>query len=107
MPRLPDHVDRRRLCVPDRSTRRRGAGASAAAVEPERRRPGRNVPMTAGHVALLGGSIFDNRAYTGGEPDVVTHLRDLLPHGWRTTLYAVDGATTADIPRQAAPVAAH
>jgi GDSL-like Lipase/Acylhydrolase family len=56
--------------------------------------------MTMGHIALLGDSIFDNRAYTGGEPDVVTHLRDLLPHDWRATLYAVDGATTADIPRQ-------
>jgi hypothetical protein len=62
--------------------------------------------MTTGHVALLGDSIFDNGAYTGGEPDVVTHLRDLLPHGWRTTLYAVDGATTVDIPRQASRLAA-
>jgi hypothetical protein len=60
--------------------------------------------MSAGHVALLGDSIFDNRAYTGGEPDVVTHLRDLLPLGWRATLYAVDGATTADIVRQASRV---
>jgi hypothetical protein len=62
--------------------------------------------MTSGHVGLLGDSIFDNRAYTGGEPDVITHLQALLPGGWRATLYAVDGATTADIPRQASRVAA-
>ena len=62
--------------------------------------------MSAGHVALLGDSIFDNRSYTGGEPDVVTHLRDLLPRGWRATLYAVDGATAADIARQTSTVAA-
>ena len=62
--------------------------------------------MTGGHVALLGDSIFDNGAYTGAEPDVVTHLRDLLPHGWRATLLAVDGATTADIARQTARLGA-
>ena len=48
------------------------------------------------HVALLGDSIFDNRSYTGGEPDVVTHLRTLLPAGWKASLYATDGATTKD-----------
>jgi hypothetical protein len=47
------------------------------------------------HVVLLGDSIFDNRAYTGGGPDVVTHLRTLLPRGWQATLAAVDGATTS------------
>jgi lysophospholipase L1-like esterase len=62
--------------------------------------------MTTGHIALLGDSIFDNRVYTGGEPDVVTHLRDLLPRGWRATLYALDGATTSDMPRQSARVSA-
>jgi hypothetical protein len=35
------------------------------------------------HVVLLGDSIFDNAAYTRGEPDVVGHLRDLLPSPWR------------------------
>jgi len=62
--------------------------------------------MTAGHVALLGDSIFDNRAYTVGQPDVISHLNDLLPRGWRATLYAVDGATTADIQRQVSQVGA-
>ena len=31
------------------------------------------------HVALLGDSIFDNKTYTNGEPDVVAHLRTFLP----------------------------
>ena len=55
---------------------------------------------TATHVVLLGDSIFDNGAYTGGEPDVVTHLRESLPGGWDATLCAVDGATTADLVAQ-------
>ena len=54
----------------------------------------------AGHVVLLGDSIFDNRAYTRGGPDVVTQLRELLPAPWRATLCAVDGATTGAIGRQ-------
>ena len=56
------------------------------------------------HVALLGDSIFDNAAYTRGEPDVVSHLRTMLPAEWTATLVAVDGATTASIPSQVARV---
>lgn len=52
------------------------------------------------HVVLLGDSIFDNAAYTGGGPDVITHLRRVLPHGWQATLRAVDGATTARLTGQ-------
>ena len=52
------------------------------------------------HVVLLGDSIFDNGAYTGGGPDVVTQLREVLPAGWRATLGAVDGATTDDFAAQ-------
>jgi hypothetical protein len=52
------------------------------------------------HIALLGDSIFDNSSYTGGEPDVVTHLRAVLPAGARATLLALDGATTASITEQ-------
>jgi hypothetical protein len=59
-----------------------------------------------GHVALLGDSIFDNIAYTNGEPDVVTHLRDLLPPGWKATLLAVDGSVTADLAEQLPKVSA-
>jgi hypothetical protein len=52
------------------------------------------------HVALLGDSIFDNGSYTTGEPDVVTHLRSLLPAGWESTLIAVDGSTTNELAAQ-------
>lgn len=52
------------------------------------------------HVVLLGDSIFDNGAYTGGGPDVITQLRAVLPAGWRATLAAVDGATTKDFEPQ-------
>src|SRR5919206_1923965 len=58
------------------------------------------------HIVLVGDSIFDNRAYTGGEPDVVSHLRAALPKPWRATLVAIDGSTTADIAAQAARVPA-
>jgi hypothetical protein len=54
--------------------------------------------MAAGrHVALVGDSIFDNGAYTRGEPAVIEHLRDLLPPSWEATLCAVDGATTQSV----------
>jgi hypothetical protein len=52
------------------------------------------------HIVLLGDSIFDNRAYTGSEPDVATHLRTILPAGHKVTLCAVDGDTTAGIAAQ-------
>ena len=52
------------------------------------------------HVVLLGDSILDNAAYVGGAPDVVRQLRQLLPHGWKATLGAVDGSTTGDVPGQ-------
>ena len=54
------------------------------------------------HLILLGDSIFDNQAYVGRGPDVVTQLAPLLPSGWRATLAAVDGAVIADVPRQLA-----
>ena len=52
------------------------------------------------HVVLLGDSIFDNSRYTGNSPDVVTHLRRVLPPDWLATLCAVDGATTANLAAQ-------
>ena len=58
------------------------------------------------HVVLLGDSIFDNAAYTRGEPDVVSHLRPLLGPSWKATLVAVDGATTAGLRSQLARVPA-
>lgn len=44
------------------------------------------------HILLLGDSVFDNAPYVGGGADVVTHLRALVPEGWRATLKAVDGS---------------
>jgi len=52
------------------------------------------------HLILLGGSIFDNAAYTEGGRDVVTQLNDLLPAGWAASLLAVDGSITDDIAGQ-------
>ena len=52
------------------------------------------------HVALLGDSIFDNASYTSGEPDVVSHLKSVLPRGSSATLLAVDGATVSGIASQ-------
>ena len=60
--------------------------------------------MQRSHVVLLGDSIFDNAAYTRGAPDVVTHLRRVLPAQWRATLCAVDGATTSGLAAQLACV---
>ncbi len=51
------------------------------------------------HIALVGDSVFDNAKYTGSQPDVVGHLRKLLPDA-RVTLYAVDGTTTAEVGKQ-------
>jgi hypothetical protein len=53
-----------------------------------------------GHIALVGDSIFDNAAYTRGEPDVASHLRAVLGRGWNVTLCASDGATTSSLRAQ-------
>ena len=53
-----------------------------------------------GKIALLGDSVFDNSAYTGGEPDVVTHLQATLPTGWQASLLAIDGSVTTDLQAQ-------
>ena len=58
------------------------------------------------HIVLLGDSIFDNSLYTRGEPDVVTHLRAVLPAGGRATLIAVDGSITRSMPRQVSRIPA-
>lgn len=54
------------------------------------------------HIVLLGDSIFDNAAYTRGEPDVAAHLRAMVGPEWRVTNSAIDGSTTAGIARQVA-----
>lgn len=54
-----------------------------------------------GHVALLGDSIFDNKAYVRPhEPAVIDQVREALPDDWQATLLAVDGCVTGDVPRQ-------
>lgn len=58
----------------------------------------------AGHLVLLGDSIFDNGAYVGGGPDVVSQLRSHLPQEWEASLLAVDGAVAADVARQVARI---
>ncbi len=52
------------------------------------------------HLVLLGDSTFDNSAYTGGGPDVVSQVRKALPTGWSASLLAIDGCTTGDVAEQ-------
>jgi hypothetical protein len=54
------------------------------------------------HIVLLGDSIFDNKAYVGGEPDVIEHLQTLIPAGWTATLNAVDGSLVEHVDSQLA-----
>jgi hypothetical protein len=49
------------------------------------------------HIVILGDSVFDNAAYVGGGADVITHLRALIPAGWRATLKAVDGSVVSHV----------
>jgi hypothetical protein len=62
--------------------------------------PERGAAARAGHVVLLGDSVFDNKAYVAGGPDVVAQLRGMLPIGWQATLAARDGAAAGDLRRQ-------
>jgi hypothetical protein len=48
------------------------------------------------HVVLLGDSIFDNKSYTGGAPDVAENLLREL-HDSTLTLLARDGAVMSDV----------
>lgn len=52
------------------------------------------------HIILLGDSVFDNAAYVKGSPDVVTHLRRLMPAGWKATLRAIDGSVVQGVRHQ-------
>lgn len=56
------------------------------------------------HIVLLGDSVFDNKRYVGGEPDVVEHLREMLPRHWRASLKAIDGSVVENVRRQQAEV---
>jgi hypothetical protein len=52
------------------------------------------------HIVLLGDSIFDNKAYTAGEPDVITHLRGMMSPEWKATLQAIDGSVIKNVSKQ-------
>ena len=52
------------------------------------------------HIILLGDSIFDNGKYTAGGPAIIDQVRQALPNGWKATLLAVDGDTSAEVPDQ-------
>lgn len=55
----------------------------------------------AGHVVLLGDSIFDNKRYVGHQdPAVIDQVRAVLPAGWQATLLAVDGSVVASVSQQ-------
>lgn len=52
------------------------------------------------HIVLLGDSIFDNKAYVGREPDVISQLREIIPDDWQATLKAVDGHMAENVSGQ-------
>jgi hypothetical protein len=52
------------------------------------------------HIALLGDSVVDNKAYVGGGPDVAEQVRRLAPKEWRVSRLALDGATAASVLNQ-------
>ena len=56
------------------------------------------------HIVLLGDSIFDNKAYVGAEPDVIAHLRQILPPDWQATLNAFDGSVVEGVGAQLAKI---
>ena len=58
------------------------------------------------HLLLLGDSIFDNAAYTGGGPCVIDQLAQTLEPDWRVSLLAQDGATIYDVAAQGSRVPA-
>ena len=52
------------------------------------------------HIVLLGDSIFDNAPYVNGGPDVIAHLRRMIPPDTKATLLARDGDMTRDVAEQ-------
>ena len=49
------------------------------------------------HLVLIGDSIFDNASYVSGGLDVIAHLKNEIPRGWKGTLSAVDGGMVSGI----------
>jgi lysophospholipase L1-like esterase len=88
-------------------TRRRilVAGGALALGEAPQARSASSDAAQGGIVALLGDSVFDNKAYVGNGPDVVAQLREQLAAAGATAiLAAVDGASARDVPAQLARV---
>lgn len=56
----------------------------------------------AGHVVLLGDSIFDNASYVPEGPSVTEILRNRLPRDYHCTVTAIDGACVSNVYRQLA-----
>jgi lysophospholipase L1-like esterase len=56
------------------------------------------------HVALLGDSVIDNKAYVAGGLGVPEQLRLLVPQAWRVSMYALDGALITDVLQQLSAV---
>jgi hypothetical protein len=52
------------------------------------------------HLVLFGDSIFDNRAYVAGGPAVIDQVQKTVPSGWKSSLLAVDGNTSVQVPDQ-------
>jgi len=42
------------------------------------------------HIALLGDSVIDNKAYVGSGPEVAEQLRMLAPNEWKVSGLAID-----------------
>jgi len=90
--------------APPRTTTRRDLLAGMALIAGAHALPARAGESQAMNVVLLGDSIFDNKAYVGGGPDVIAQLGAMLPAGSTATLAARDGSTTSDIAGQLATV---
>ncbi len=54
-------------------------------------------------IVLLGDSIFDNAAYTDGDPAVADHLQKLLNGGDTVDLLALDGSVTRGVTAEQVP----
>ena len=52
------------------------------------------------HVVLPGDSVFDNKTYVGGGPDVLEQVRMLIPRACKASLCAIDGAVILSVASQ-------
>src|SRR3954465_894393 len=49
------------------------------------------------HIALLGDSVIDNKAYVVGGPDVAEQVRMVAPTHWKVSRLAIDGAVSSSV----------